>query len=373
VPPDTKLTSTHARAPHATRTGPTTRTGVATTSWAVAAPFFDKRGANGSLDARWLDDFVADDRHHFVKVPAPAVPDHTEWHRRAARRTPVALWRRHWEHGRNALGARTDGVITVFPQLAAMTGLHSELRRHDRYLVAWCFNVGSRPRLGMRHIAQRALRSIDRFVVHSRGEVGLASEWFDLPPERVEFVHLQRAPIPVLAHEETEQPFVVALGSAHRDYATLFRALARTRLPAVVVASSRALSGLRVPSNVTVRSGLSPEACHVLAQRARFSVVCLDDVPVAAGQVTVVEAMRMGRPVVATRGVGTVDYVDDGANGLLVDPGDGRALAGALLRLWDDNSLRATLAAGAATFAGQHLTDEAAAQSLTRILTDVAG
>jgi glycosyltransferase involved in cell wall biosynthesis len=62
----------------------------------------------------------------------------------------------------------------------------------------------------------------------------------------------------------------------------------------------------------------------------------------------VVEALAMGTPVVATRVGGVPEVVRDEENGLLVDPGDIDAFAGALQRLVGDDALRTRLAAAAA-------------------------
>ena len=48
------------------------------------------------------------------------------------------------------------------------------------------------------------------------------------------------------------------------------------------------------------------------------------------------EAMAVGRPVVAAASGGIVDLVDDGVTGLLVPPGDPAALATALSTILDD-------------------------------------
>jgi glycosyltransferase involved in cell wall biosynthesis len=60
----------------------------------------------------------------------------------------------------------------------------------------------------------------------------------------------------------------------------------------------------------------------------------------------VAEALARGLPVVSTTTGAIADLVGDDA-GLLVPPGDTRALAGALGRIVSDDSLRARLAAGA--------------------------
>jgi glycosyltransferase involved in cell wall biosynthesis len=63
---------------------------------------------------------------------------------------------------------------------------------------------------------------------------------------------------------------------------------------------------------------------------------------------TRVEALAVGAPVIATRVGGVPEIVDDGVNGLLVEPGDPDALAQAIRRFFGDSALRAQLSAGAA-------------------------
>ena len=55
------------------------------------------------------------------------------------------------------------------------------------------------------------------------------------------------------------------------------------------------------------------------------------------------EYMSQGRPVVATNNGGQREYIDDGKNGLLVEPGDARQLADAMRRLAADAELRRRL------------------------------
>jgi glycosyltransferase involved in cell wall biosynthesis len=61
----------------------------------------------------------------------------------------------------------------------------------------------------------------------------------------------------------------------------------------------------------------------------------------------IVEAMLAGRPVVATVGGGTMEIIEDGVTGLLVPPGDGKALATAVERVLAPNALRGAIVSGA--------------------------
>ncbi|MFE2726410.1 glycosyltransferase [Kitasatospora sp. NPDC059327] len=63
--------------------------------------------------------------------------------------------------------------------------------------------------------------------------------------------------------------------------------------------------------------------------------------------VALMEAMTSGLPSVVTRVGGIPEVLDDGAQGLLVEPGDPAALATALGRLADDRELRERLGAAA--------------------------
>ncbi len=86
---------------------------------------------------------------------------------------------------------------------------------------------------------------------------------------------------------------------------------------------------------------------------------------------TVVEALAVGTPVIATAVGGVPEVVTDGENGLLVPPGDPAALAAAIRRFFAEPELRARLRAAAAPsverFAPEHVYGE-----LERILEEAA-
>jgi len=68
--------------------------------------------------------------------------------------------------------------------------------------------------------------------------------------------------------------------------------------------------------------------------------------------------MSVGRPVVATGTGGSAEYLRDGENCLLFEPGDAASLASAVCRLAESEQLRARLIEGGRVTAAHYTEDE---------------
>ncbi|MCQ4158923.1 glycosyltransferase [Roseomonas sp. GC11] len=321
----------------------------------------------GGHDHHWLTRFIPAWRHRFFDI----LPDYA--HDRSRRATSAREWldylRQAWRGVRAARLAKDPaiGCLTVFPQLALMAGLLKRLLGLDMPILAWSFNLGHAQGRAKTALARLGLAAVDRIVVHSRREIDSYAAAFGLPRERFTFVPFSVEAVEPALEEEMEAPFLLAMGSANRDYATLFEAVRGLPLRLVVVAGAHATAGLAVPENAELRHGLTLAECHALAQRARLSVVPTANSFSASGQVTFIEAMMFGRCVVVTRSIGAEDYIADGETGLLVPPGDVAALRAALLRAWEDAALRARLGAAARAYAVETLSHEGVSRRLAAL------
>ena len=156
-----------------------------------------------------------------------------------------------------------------------------------------------------------------------------------------------------------------SLGLERRFMAILVARMHRQKQPELFVEAVR-LAAEREPAVCGVIVGTGPEASRVEAAAARTGgtvrmlgersdavdllaaadAVCLSSFAEGLPMV-LLEAMALGRPVVATDVGGTRDAVVSGATGLLVPSGDVQGLASALVRLAGDASLRESLGRGA--------------------------
>jgi glycosyltransferase involved in cell wall biosynthesis len=86
----------------------------------------------------------------------------------------------------------------------------------------------------------------------------------------------------------------------------------------------------------------------------------------------VIDAMALGRPIIASRCMGTEDYIDDGRTGVLVEPKNVEQMTQTIARLWEDDAARATLGETARTQAMEQYSNEAVGRRLGEILDSIA-
>ncbi len=331
--------------------------------WVVVAPYFE------TAEDRWISDAVEDDRHRFTLIPR--LGDDRNWHRAKAR-AGLVEWSDRIRQARQAVRAPGDGLITAFPQLAAAVGAQQQLQRDQRPLVAWVFNTEG-INSGVRRLVSRGtLRHVDRFVVHSTAEIEAYSKLLGLPAERFTFVPFQYGgDIETERPVGQDEPYLFTTGSAFRDYDTFFKAVEKLGYRTLVLSGERALAGLTVPPNVEILDQIPRPEIRRLVRHARVNVLPLSPQAATAGLVTIVEAFRHGRSLVATRRPGLEDYFLENETVLCADLGDVTGLADAIDRMWSDDDERSRLDQGATDFGLTHCTDEVAARHLVRVLDEV--
>ena len=136
--------------------------------------------------------------------------------------------------------------------------------------------------------------------------------------------------------------FVGAL-NRHKGIAPLLSAYAALRdaPPLVLIGSTWPDTPKEFPANVIVLKNWTQRA--VMAAWRRCSVGIVPSVWPEPWGAVAMEAMIVGKPVVASRTGGLADIVAHERTGLLVPPGDVEALRDALQALIDDPAKRATL------------------------------
>lgn len=138
---------------------------------------------------------------------------------------------------------------------------------------------------------------------------------------------------------------VYAAGSAHRDWTCLIDASRGLDMNVLISTNDAVDIPAAVRSRVEVRPLSSPEVGRTNIDRAGTVCVPLHETELPSGPVVIVDAMAMGKVVVAADVNGSRDYIADGKTGYLYPAGDANALRDALRKATDPGSTEIAQAA----------------------------
>jgi len=255
--------------------------------------------------------------------------------------------------GRTALGctlARTPFVVKLTQDPAFERALRRGQFRGDP--VEFQSSGSTR---GLRAARDRELRRAAHVVCPSSFLAGLVRGW-GIPDERISVLPNPTPPLPELPpRARGERPLLVFAGRMTAPKALGVALEAVAQVPEV---------DLELAGDGDERAALEARARELgLDGRVRFLGPLTRDEVLALFRSadaallssawenfphTLVEALAVGTPAIATAVGGVPEIVADGENGLLVPPGDPAALAEAIRRFLADEPLRSRLTAAAA-------------------------
>jgi len=165
--------------------------------------------------------------------------------------------------------------------------------------------------------------------------------------------------------EEGHQILMAGM-DAGRDYPTLFAATEGLGVKVLVSKANRKILQGKLPSHIEIRAFTDEE---LLEQYSKSKIIVLplntkgraND---AMGCSTLVEAMAMGRPVIATRTFTMESYITDGKNGLLVSEGSVKELREAIIALLGDDKRRLEFGREARKFIEENCEAESVARRM---------
>lgn len=240
----------------------------------------------------------------------------------------------HWSNTA-LLGLRVLVALVVMrPKLLLFGSAH---RLVPFYLVLRRLRVVRVPAIVTNQVyfGPRWARYAERVIVYSRVEAERSPNYVYHPiPADGRFDE-------VVAHEAGE-PYVFSGGGALRDYGSLIEAVRGTGIALTIVTHSPETLGFDgpVPDECRVRWRMSLDELLSLMAGATLVAVPLLAGDTPRGHTTIAHALCLGKAVVTTRGGAVADYVRDGEEGLLVDPGDVAGYRKAIRRLLEDDRLR---------------------------------
>lgn len=129
-------------------------------------------------------------------------------------------------------------------------------------------------------------------------------------------------------------------GRTNRDFDTVLAAVTSLRARTILVTGEHTRFRQAVPDFVTIHRNIPARQFQSLIEQARVVVIALERPDISSGQVVLMQAMRCGKPVVISATAGIEDYVTDGVDAFLFEPGSAPDLAARLKVLLESGALR---------------------------------
>lgn len=179
------------------------------------------------------------------------------------------------------------------------------------------------------YLQRLCFASVEVIFVSASSEIKTYARRLGLPEDRIRFLPFHTNVINPKMLEGTGG-YILSAGKTGRDYATLAAAVEGLKAKVVVVSDRHHVNTIHFPPNVEVHIDIPYEKYLDLLYGCSIVVVPLKKLVKSTGQVVFLEAMALGKPVVATATTGTEDYIDQGVTGILVPPEDSDSLRGVI-------------------------------------------
>lgn len=178
---------------------------------------------------------------------------------------------------------------------------------------------------------------IDGFTCVAKIECENYSKVFNEPLERFHYVQWG---LRDFSKEYNTAPakerYVFSAGRSNRDWDFTFSALGDAPFAAKFVCSE---FKQRTYNNIEVFANIKDDEYYRILGGASCVFISTKNIGISAGQITLIQAMQFGKPVILTRSDGlTNDYVIDGYNGIVINKNK-EELLGALTTLYSDKQL----------------------------------
>lgn len=217
------------------------------------------------------------------------------------------------------------------------------------------------------NIQKRAFSMVHINFVSSSGEVETYSKRLALPKSKFKFIHF---------HTDVTEPkivdcpngYILSAGQTERDFQVFLKAIRNLPFSFKIICDEKNANGLSCHGNTEILVNIPRNDYLECLEKSRFVVVPLKSLNKSTGQIVILEAMSLGKPVIATDTVGTRDYIRHGITGILVPPNDPASLRNSVIQLASDASMQRTLSRNAFSFVMKNCTFDA---YVTKILGTV--
>lgn len=188
-------------------------------------------------------------------------------------------------------------------------------------------------------LLKMAIPGIDYFCCTSTEEERIYSKLFKIPRERIIFLPLAESSASFDNPVYSIQDYIFSYGKSDRDFDTLIQSVANLNIKTYIL-SSKYVPKCPFPENIRIlRNYVSDQEMIKWIGSSRIVVIPLKDYRIAAGQISMLETMAIGRPLIITDNMATREYATNDKTALFYTAGNAAELSELIQYLWNNPEL----------------------------------
>lgn len=162
-------------------------------------------------------------------------------------------------------------------------------------------NALSTPRFSfMNHFIKLLLKSADSIICYSKKEQEILNKFVNRPVIFIPFGVDIKFFEPQKKKSVLDIDVLSAGRDSFRDYQSLFKAVRNKNWKVTLACGPENIRNLKVPSNITLLFNIEPLQMRELYQRTKLVVIPMKNTHKTQGQVVFMEAVAMGKPIIAS-------------------------------------------------------------------------
>lgn len=199
--------------------------------------------------------------------------------------------------------------------------------------------------------------SVKSYIVWSSREIEAYSNAFNLPMSKFIFLPYHHT-INDLDINVVDEGYLFSGGNFGRDYFTLIESV-RGLAVKLLIASTRPeiFEGIDIPENVVVKGFSHQEYLEMMAKCTINIVALAPNLLHSGGQQTFLNSMYFGKPTIVLDPEGACDYIENGVDGFLINPGDVDQLRKTIVYLIENKEIAKRVGQNAKVKAANHSTE----------------
>lgn len=185
---------------------------------------------------------------------------------------------------------------------------------------------------------------IDAFICFSKKECEYYANIFNVSKEKFNFCTLGIEKVKIKNKEEInitavinseEKKTIISCGRSNRDYNFLYNALKETKYKLNIISDECKLENYK---NITIYNNIMGQDFFEMLDKSYIVVIPLEDENISSGQLVVLQAMQLGKPVICINSNTVTDYIENEVNGFIIQK-DEKYLRDLIEKLYNDNDL----------------------------------